>query len=231
MASPAIGLRSSWAPGLNASINWSHPLSQRLTVLAVAYGPFWKSFATGSIAQYPSINPPRATPFGLGYDHSGNTASNANPRISGFTTHTGSVTWFAAGLYTGVGTSAFKGILGIRSGTLHGLASGVSASVINLWYNTSESIVGPILTVTTPVTIVGSVSTDQRRLTINDSLQTTTGQAAAALTGPMEIGGDNFGASNRPWIGTLNIVGMSLRQWSLAEELMFKSDPFCMLRH
>ncbi len=51
-----------------------------------------------------------------------------------------------------------------------------------------------------------------------------------ALTGAIEIGGDNFAAAPRQWPGTLNLVGMSLRQWSANEEAMFIADPSCLLR-
>jgi hypothetical protein len=231
MAAPAIGARRRFTPGPRAIVDWSHPLAAGLTVLAVADGPIYRSLATGHIAQYSPVNPPRGTPFGLGYDHAGNTAGSANPRVSGFVSHTGPATWFAAGLYTGTGASGFKGIACVRSGTLHGLATGSDGRFINLWYNTGERVLGPTFTETTPFAVVGSASTDSCRLNVNGALTTAAGQAAASLSAqPMEIGGDNFAAGSRNLIGSINIVGMSLRQWSPNEEAMFIADPFCMLR-
>jgi hypothetical protein len=214
-----------------ARVDWSHPLAAGLTVLCVADGPIYRSLATGTVAQFSPVNPPKDTQFGRGYDHAGNTAGNANPRVSGFLAHTGPATWFAAGLFTGDNTSRFKGVACVRSGTLHGLATGSTGQVINLWYGTSEVVNGPTFTITTPVTMVGSASTSACRLNVNGSVTTAAGVSAASLSGqPMEIGGDNFAAGTRNWLGTLNIVGMSLRQWSPTEEAMFIADPFCMLR-
>jgi hypothetical protein len=231
MAAPAIGRRARWAPGPSVAVDWSHPLAAGLTVLALADGPIYRSLATGHIAQFSPVNPPRATPYGRGYDHAGNTSGSANPRVSGFVSHTGPATWFATGLYTGTGASGFKGIACVRNGTLHGLATGSLTNFIALWYGTGERVLGPVFTTTTPFAVVGSASTDSCRLNVNGTVATAAGQAAVSLSGqPMEIGGDNFAAGSRNMIGTLNIVGMSLRQWSADEEAMFIANPFCMLR-
>jgi len=220
------------APGPAAQVDWDHPLAAGLTVLAVAQGAHWASYATGSIAQFAPVNSPRATRYGLGYDHAGNTSTNGNPRISGFVSHTGPVSYFTAGLYTGSGVSAFKGIMANRGGVVNGLMTGSVTPVVNLAYNNNDSLLqGPTLTEPTPIAIVGSVSTTSMRLRVNNTVTTGAGQTAASVAGSIEIGGDNWsGASPRMLLGTLNIVGMSLRQWSASEEAMFIADPFCMFQ-
>jgi hypothetical protein len=231
MPSPEIGVRPGYAPPVGCiRVNQSHPLAQGLTVLCIPRGGVYQNLATGNIAQFAPVNAPRGTVYGLGYDHAGNSSGDANPRVSGFLSHTGPATWFAAGLYTGTGVAGFKGIACVRDGTLHGLATGFEAKVMNLWYGTDQVVEGPTYTETTPIAIVGSASTVTCRLRVNDTVSTAAGVAATSLSGqPMEIGGDNFAAGGRQWTGTLNIVGMSLRQWSPGEEAMFIADPFCML--
>jgi uncharacterized Zn-binding protein involved in type VI secretion len=220
---------SRFTPGPQSQVDWGHPLAADLTVLCVAQGAYWHSYASGLVTQFVPVNAPRATTYGYGYDHSANAAGSANPRISGFRSHTGPATWFAAGLFTGNNTPVFKGIACVRSGTLHGLATGTEARVIDLWYNTDRRVSGPTFTETTPIAVVGSASPSSCRLRVNNTVATAAGQAAVSLSGqPLELGGDNFAAGGRPWPGTLNIVGMSLRQWSPEEEQMFISDPFCM---
>lgn len=234
MASPAIGRRPRWAPGLRAQIDPAHPLAAGLIAVGCG-GVQWGDRCPKVPTVYPtvlrSIIP---TPYGLGFGD--RTADTDGGYVFPAPPVTESLTLVAVVNCTGA-TPDDSGAITWRNDDGFGVLLGVGAANSpgpNI-YVLDRSVAHR--TTSTPIaqtgwrTIAVSVTTGSTMTIYLDGLavQTHTGGHGTGATNPtIRIGAETESA--RCFDGQIAAWGVWNRVLTAGDHAVIHTDPFCMIR-
>lgn len=240
MSAPAIGVRPRWAPGVNPTIDWSHPLAHGLRYCLFANGARVVDLVSGRVLTNQANAATGSAPSGSGLASSGLTSGAYLPITTAPTyplsfTHVGLLRSGVTG--TGILCFAYgasNGWVTENNPFLFGLAAPSAAGNAELYRVDNVTLLAAMTaSITTCNTVTGVIASGSQQL-YTDGVQRATASASLANPTSTLLSGLGFNAYTNSTTASSAATGklglVHGRALSAAEVAALHADPFQIFR-